>query len=54
MSIVELYEGSPLYLEMTSYLNNLGFQLFSLENGFTDPKTGRLLQVDGIFFNINK
>ena len=51
MSIVPLYENEMLFIEMINYLDNKGFQLFSLENGFSDPTTGRLLQVDGIFVN---
>jgi FkbM family methyltransferase len=49
MSIVPLYEKEMLFIEMINYLNSKGFQLFSLENGFSDPTTGQLLQVDGIF-----
>ena len=51
MSIVELYENEALFMEMISYLNDKGFELISLENGFSNPKTGELLQVDGIFIN---
>lgn len=51
MSIVPLYENEMLFIEMINYLDNKGFQLFSLENGFSDPTTGQLLQVDGIFVN---
>jgi FkbM family methyltransferase len=53
MSIVPLYETELLLVDMITYLNKLGFELFSLEEGFTDPVTGRLLQVDGIFVNKN-
>lgn len=49
MSIVPLYENEMLYIEMINYLDKRGFQLFSLENGFSDRTTGQLLQVDGIF-----
>jgi FkbM family methyltransferase len=49
MSVVPLYENEMLFVDMINYLNNKGFQLFSLENGFSDPSNGRLLQVDGIF-----
>lgn len=49
MSIVPLYENEMLFIDMINYLDNKGFQLFSLENIFSDPTTGRLLQVDGIF-----
>lgn len=50
MSIEELYEGELLFSEMKQYLNELGYSLYSLENGFYDERTGKLLQVDGIFF----
>lgn len=49
MSIVPLYESEMLYIDMIDYLNHKGFQLFSLENGFSDLVSGQLLQVDGIF-----
>jgi FkbM family methyltransferase len=53
MSISPLYENELLLPEMISYLNGLGFELFSLENGFYEPTSGRLLQVDGLFVNRN-
>ncbi len=51
MSIVPLYENEMLIAEMINSLDNKGFQLFSLENGFSNPQKGQLLQVDGIFVN---
>jgi FkbM family methyltransferase len=50
LSLVPLYEGSSQYMEMIDYINSLGFSLYSIENGFYDSKSGRLLQIDGIFF----
>lgn len=50
MSVEELYKGEMLFNEMVTYLNNIGFTLYSLENGFYNEETGKLLQVDGIFF----
>ena len=50
MSLVPLYEGEAVMTEMIEYLRTLGFTLMSLEPGYADPKTGRLLQVDGVFF----
>jgi FkbM family methyltransferase len=50
MSIIPLYEGELLLVEMIRYLAERGFTLMSLEPGFADPKTGQLLQTDGIFF----
>ncbi len=49
MSIIPLYASELIYTEMIAYLDNLGFSLISLENGFSDPDTGQLLQADGIF-----
>lgn len=51
MSLKPLYENEMIFLEMVDYLLNMGFELYSLENGFADPETGQLLQVDGIFVN---
>lgn len=50
MSIIELYKGEVLFLEMINLLKKEGFRLYSLENGFYNNDTGQLLQVDGIFF----
>lgn len=50
MSLEPLYQGSMLYKEMIDFLESKGFELHSIENGFSDPKTGKLLQCDGIFF----
>lgn len=53
MSIVPLYSNELLMADMLDYLSERNFSLHSLENGFADPKTGQLLQVDGIFFRNN-
>jgi FkbM family methyltransferase len=50
MSIIQLYNGGILYKEMIDYIEKKGFKLYSIENGFSDPNTGELLQIDGIFF----
>lgn len=50
MSLVALYEGEMMYMEMINFLKDFGFELFSVEPGFTDKNTGRLLQMDGVFF----
>jgi FkbM family methyltransferase len=50
MSIVPLYEGQKLFPEMCQYLDELGFSIWSLWPGFIEPTTGRLLQVDAVFF----
>jgi FkbM family methyltransferase len=50
MSLVPLYDGQVMMLEMMAYLDERGFDLWFLERGFTDPHTRRVLQLDGVFF----
>lgn len=50
MSLVELYKGEMLYAEVIAWLNDIGYHLHSIEPGFYDKESGRLLQMDGIFF----
>jgi hypothetical protein len=50
MSLVPLYNNELLFPEFLRYLNDRGYSLYSLENGFSNPDSGQLLQVDGIFF----
>lgn len=49
MSLTELYEGEALIGELLEFMTERGYELVSLEPGFTEPGSGRLLQVDGIF-----
>jgi len=49
MSLVPLYKGELLFLELFNQMSEKGYGLISLEPGFSDAKTGQLLQVDGIF-----
>jgi FkbM family methyltransferase len=49
LSLVPLYEGQTLWLEMIQRMADQGFTLWAIQKGFTDPRTGRSLQVDGIF-----
>lgn len=53
LSLVPLYAGQVLFVEMVDLLSDLGYELFSVIPGFSDEKTGRLLQVDGIFLRRN-
>ena len=50
MSLVPLYNNELLFPELLRYLHDRGYSLYSLENGFSNPESGQLLQVDGIFF----
>ena len=49
MSIIPLYQDEILLPEMCMYMRELGYKLVSLEPGFSDPESGELLQVDGVF-----
>lgn len=50
MALNPMYETAPQFMEMYAFLTENGFELFSLENGFYNPKTGQLNEVEGIFF----
>lgn len=50
MSIIPLYQNQHLWEEIVQRLKVSGFHLWALQPGFTDPKNGRTLQFDGIFF----
>jgi FkbM family methyltransferase len=52
MSLVQLFEGEPLFNEMYAYMTSEGYSLVEIENGFADGRTGQLLQVDGIFHRL--
>lgn len=49
LSLVPLYTGQVLAHELCARLAGLDFTLFSLEGGFGDRLTGRMLQFDGLF-----
>jgi FkbM family methyltransferase len=49
LSLVPLYEGAPSFTEMISFVQSHGYDLFGIVPGFQDERTGRLLQVDGLF-----
>lgn len=49
LSLLPLYEGQWLLDDFLPYMKGIGFRLWSLSEVFVDPRTGRLLQVDGVF-----
>lgn len=49
LSIVPLYEGAPGFREMLDHMEALGFSLYWMRAGFTDPASGQMLQADAIF-----
>jgi hypothetical protein len=50
ISLVSLYAGTPDGLEIINQIRAMGFELWGLDTGFVDPRTGRTLQMDAIFF----
>jgi FkbM family methyltransferase len=52
LSLIELYDGQKLWIEMINYIQNLGFSIWSVQPGFKDPSTGQLLQLDICFKKI--
>ena len=49
MSLVPTYEGVLSFEEMTNLLKSKGLSFFSIESGYFDSKSGKLLEVDGVF-----
>lgn len=49
MSLLPLYEGQVMAKELWDLLASQGFEPWSLEPGFRDPVTSRMLQLDGVF-----
>jgi FkbM family methyltransferase len=49
LSVVPLYETQELYEYFFRLFKDNGFELWSILPGFSDAKTGRMLQFDGIF-----
>jgi FkbM family methyltransferase len=49
LSLEPLYAEQMLFLEMCQFMSSLGYRIVSIEPGFSDPRTGAVLQVDGIF-----
>lgn len=49
LSLVPLYQGSPSAVEVDAFVREAGYELAGIEPGFSDPVSGRLLQMDGIY-----
>jgi len=51
LTLVELYEGQRLWLEIVELLAANNFEIWSLEKGFQNSKNKQILQIDCIFLN---
>ena len=49
LSLAPMYRGGMVINEALDYLDRKGFRLVSIEPAFSEPETGCILQVDGIF-----
>jgi FkbM family methyltransferase len=49
LSLIPLYEGAPTLVDMVSYIESRGFEMFNLVPGYKDLVSGRVIQVDGFF-----
>jgi FkbM family methyltransferase len=49
LTVTPLYEGQALIDDVLEYLRRRAFGLVALEPGFSDPRTGQVLQFDGLF-----
>lgn len=50
LSLVPLYEEQKLFDVLAERMRLLGFSIWAIQPGFSDPSSGRMLQVDAIFF----
>lgn len=50
MSLTPLYDGQVLYRQMIDWLASKGYSIWNVIPGFIDQESGRMLQMDGIFF----
>lgn len=54
LSFVELYRRSTLFLDMLTFLRDLGFEMHSMTPAMTDPVSGRMLQAMGLFLSVRQ
>jgi FkbM family methyltransferase len=53
-SLVGIYEGETLLWDMLPYLYELGFRLVAVDNGWSNPGSGEMYQVDCILFRTGR
>ena len=50
LSLALLYEGAPSMRELIELTDDLGMRMVYADPGLSDPESGELLQLDGVFF----
>lgn len=53
MALIPTYEGAITFEAMIEKLKSFNFNTTSIESGYYDKNTGKLLEVDGVFFKNN-
>lgn len=53
-SFEELYEGQPLFKDIYAQLIDLGFTYGGSLEQMYEPNSGKVIQTDGIFFNVSQ
>ncbi len=49
LSLYPMYEDQPDWRRLCDRTQELGFAFFAVDPGYSDPKTGRLVEMDGLF-----
>jgi hypothetical protein len=49
-SLVKLYEGQALFPKILEMITKKGFELWGMEPAFVNKQSGRILQIDAVFF----
>ena len=44
-----MYEGQLLFSKFYENIENLDFELWDIKRTFSNPETGKILQIDAIF-----
>ena len=50
LSLLPLYKGQKLLEDYLARLNEMGFSCWGYQPAFIDPNTGRMMQVDALFY----
>ncbi|MGE0114272.1 MAG: FkbM family methyltransferase [Steroidobacteraceae bacterium] len=50
LSLQKLYRDQMLWLDLINYMAEKGFSVWSIQPEFCDPRTGQMLQVNGLFY----
>ena len=49
LSLYPMYQDQPDWRELCDRIGDLGFVFFAVDPGYSDPSSGRLIEIDGLF-----